>query len=214
MRASRKNISAHISHFGFSDLKRNASEYKKFPLFASWAALLNTGAVQMPLFIMAKYFGLGYHPQVILAGRKINDDMVQYMVKKVIQKMHINGIDVTKSTVGVLGITFKENCPDIRNSKIIDVISELKNWGVNIVVADPWAGPLAVDQAYDIKLGKVDSKHQTDSLIVAVGHAEYRDLDPETLRSFCRGATPVLADVKSLYDRDLLNEQGFPVFRL
>ena len=126
MRASRKNISAHISHFGFSDLKRNASEYKKFPLFASWAALLNTGAVQMPLFIMAKYFGLGYHPQVILAGRKINDDMAQYMVKKVIQKMHINGIDVTKSTVGVLGITFKENCPDIRNSKIIDEFLSLK----------------------------------------------------------------------------------------
>ena len=214
MRASRKNISAHISHFGFSDLKRNASEYKKFPLFASWAALLNTGAVQMPLFIMAKYFGLGYHPQVILAGRKINDDMAQYMVKKVIQKMLINGIDVTKCTVGVLGITFKENCPDVRNSKITDVVSELRNWGVNVVVADPWADPLDVDRSYGIALGKIDSNHQVDSLIVAVGHNEFRDLDPQVLRSFCKGSAPVLADVKSIFDRSALSEQGFSVFRL
>lgn len=167
-----------------------------------------------PYYLTHKAEQVGYHPQIILAGRKINDGMAQHMVKKVIQKMLINGIDVPNSTVGVLGITFKENCPDVRNSKIIDVISELKNWGVNIVVADPWADPLVVDQAYGIKLGKVDSNHQADSLIVAVGHAEYRALDPETLRSFCRGTTPVLADVKSLYDRDLLSEQGFSVFRL
>jgi UDP-N-acetyl-D-glucosamine/UDP-N-acetyl-D-galactosamine dehydrogenase len=167
-----------------------------------------------PYYLTHKAEQVGYHPQIILAGRKINDGMAQHMVKKVIQKMLINGIDVTKSTVGILGITFKENCPDIRNSKIIDVISELKSWGVNIVVADPWADALVVDQAYGIKLGKVDSNHQTDSLIVAVGHAEYRALDPETLRSFCRGTTPVLADVKSLYDRALLSEQGFSVFRL
>ena len=73
--------------------------------------------------------------KLFLAGRRINDGMAQYMVKKVVQKMLINGIDVTKSTVGVLGITFKENCPDVRNSKIFDVVSELKNWGVNVVCA-------------------------------------------------------------------------------
>ena len=83
--------------------------------------------------------------------------------KKVIQKMLVNGIDVTKSTVGVLGITFKENCPDVRNSKIIHVVSELKNWGVNVVVADPWANPVDVEQSYGITLGKVDSNHQVDT---------------------------------------------------
>ena len=88
-----------------------------------------------PYYLTHKAEQVGYHPQVILAGRQINDGMAQYMVKKVIQKMLINGIDVTKSTVGVLGITFKENCPDVRNSKILDVVSELKNWGVNVVVA-------------------------------------------------------------------------------
>ena len=167
-----------------------------------------------PYYLTHKAEQVGYHPQVILAGRKINDGMAQYMVKKVIQKMLINGIDVTKSTVGVLGITFKENCPDVRNSKIADVVSELKNWGVNVVVADPWADPIEVERTYGITLGKVDSNHQVDSLIVAVGHNEFRNLNPESLREFCSGSAPVLADVKSLFDRSALSEQGFSVFRL
>lgn len=167
-----------------------------------------------PYYLTHKAEQVGYHPQVILAGRQINDGMAQYMVKKVIQKMLVNGIDVTKSTVGVLGITFKENCPDVRNSKIIHVVSELKNWGLNVVVVDPWANPVDVEQSYGIALGKVDSNHRVDSLIVAVGHNEFRDLDAETLRSFCKGSAPVLADVKSLYDRSALGDQGFSVFRL
>jgi len=167
-----------------------------------------------PYYLTHKAEQVGYHPQVILAGRKINDGMGQYMVKKVIQKMLLNGIDVTKSTVGVLGITFKENCPDVRNSKITDVVSELKNWGVNVVVTDPWADPIEVERTYGITLAKVDSKHQVDSLIVAVGHDEFRGLDVEALRSLCRGSAPVLADVKSLYERSALREQGFTVFRL
>ena len=167
-----------------------------------------------PYYLTHKAEQVGYHPQVILAGRKINDTMAQYMVKKVIQKMLVNGIDLTKCTVGVLGITFKENCPDVRNSKINDVVSELKNWGVNVVVVDPWADPVDVAQSYGITLGKVDRNHQVDSLIVAVGHHEFRNLDPEVLRSFCKGSMPVLADVKSLYDRNSLAERGFTVFRL
>ncbi|MDC1143561.1 nucleotide sugar dehydrogenase [Porticoccaceae bacterium] len=167
-----------------------------------------------PYYLTHKAEQVGYHPQVILAGRKINDGMAQYMVKKVIQKMLINGIDVTKSTVGVLGITFKENCPDVRNSKITDVVSELKNWGVRVVVVDPWADPVDVERRYGITLGKVDSDHQVDSLIVAVGHNEFRDLDPEALRAFCRGSVPVIADVKSIFDRNVLDAHGFSVFRL
>ena len=167
-----------------------------------------------PYYLTHKAEQVGYHPQVILAGRKINDGMAQYLVKKVVQKMLINGIDVTNCTVGVLGITFKENCPDVRNSKINDVVSELKNWGVNVVVADPWADPIEVKRAYGITLGKVDSNHQVDSLIVAVGHNEFRDLDTDALRALCRGSAPVLADVKSLYERKALTEHGFTVFRL
>ena len=167
-----------------------------------------------PYYLTHKAEQVGYHPQVILAGRKINDGMAQYMVKKVIQKMLVNGIDVTDCTVGVLGITFKENCPDVRNSKITDVVSELKNWGVNVIVTDPWADTKEVEQTLGISLGKIDSKNQVDSLIVAVGHDEFRNLDAQSLRALCKGSAPVLADVKSIYDRKDLREEGFSVFRL
>jgi UDP-N-acetyl-D-galactosamine dehydrogenase len=167
-----------------------------------------------PYYLTHKAEQVGYNPQVILAGRRINDNMASYIVKKVIQKMLLNGIDVTKSTVGVLGITFKENCPDVRNSKVTDVVVELKNWGVNVVVVDSWADPIEVEQSYDIKLGEISADQQVDSLIVAVGHDDFRDLAPETLRSFCRGGRPILADVKSLYDRAGLIDLGFSVFRL
>ena len=82
---------------------------------------------------------VNYSPTLILAGRRINDNMSRYMVKKVIQKMIVNGINIKESTVGVMGITFKENCPDIRNTKVVDVVNELLSWGVNVVVEDPWA---------------------------------------------------------------------------
>ena len=167
-----------------------------------------------PYYLTYKAEQLGYHPQVILAGRKINDDMAQHTAKKVIQMMLINGIDVTNSTVGILGITFKENCPDVRNSKVTDVVAELENWGVKVVVEDPWADPLVVERSYGISLGKVDSDHKVDSLIVAVGHNEFRDLDPKALRTFCKGPVPVIADVKSIFDRNELNAHGFSVFRL
>jgi UDP-N-acetyl-D-galactosamine dehydrogenase len=167
-----------------------------------------------PYYLTHKAEEVGYNPQVILAGRRINDNMAQYMVKKVVQKMLKNGIDVTKSTVGVMGITFKENCPDIRNSKVIDVITELKSWNINVVVMDPWADPAEVKAVYGLSLGEITSKEQVDSLIVAVGHHQFRDLGPEALRGFCSGSSPVLADVKSLYDRVALGAQDFTVFRL
>lgn len=167
-----------------------------------------------PYYLTHKAEQVGYHPQVILAGRKINDGMAQYMVKKVVQKMLLNDIDLTNCTVGVLGITFKENCPDVRNSKIIDVVSELKNWGIKVVVVDPWADPIEVKKTFGISLGKVDIEHQVDSLIVAVGHDEFRDLDANSLRALCKGSSPVLADVKSIYNRDNLIDKGFSVFRL
>ena len=167
-----------------------------------------------PYYLTHKAEQVGYNPQVILAGRRINDNMAPYMVKKVIQKMLLNGIDVPKSTVGVLGITFKENCPDVRNSKIIDVVSELKNWGVNVVVVDPWADSIEVERCYGISLGKISSGEKVDSLIVAVGHNEFRNLSPQDLWDFCKGPKPVLADVKSLYDRQALSDYGFSIFRL
>ena len=155
-----------------------------------------------------------YNPQVILAGRRINDNMAFYIVKKVLQKMVVNGIEIKNSTIGVMGITFKENCPDVRNTKIADVVYELKNWGVNVVVVDPWADQSELKQTYDITLGEISSNKQVDSLIVAVGHDEFRSKSAKELRSLCKGSNPVLADVKSIYKREDLISQGFSVFRL
>ena len=155
-----------------------------------------------------------YNPQVILAGRRINDNMAFYIVKKVLQKMVVNGIEIKNSTIGVMGITFKENCPDVRNTKIADVVYELKNWGANVVVVDPWADQSELKQTYDITLGEISSNKQVDSLIVAVGHDEFRSKSAKELRSFCKGSNPVLADVKSIYKREDLISQGFSVFRL
>jgi UDP-N-acetyl-D-galactosamine dehydrogenase len=142
-----------------------------------------------------------YNPQVILAGRRINDNMALYTVKKVIQKMTVNGIDLKTSTVGVMGITFKENCPDIRNSKILDIIDELKNWGMNVIVDDPWANPQELKSKHGINLETINSKNQVDALIVAVGHDEYRSKSAEELKSYCKGPNPVIADVKSIYKK-------------
>ena len=155
-----------------------------------------------------------YNPQLILAGRRINDNMAIYMVKKILQKMIVNGIEIKNSTIGVMGITFKENCPDVRNSKIADVVYELKNWGANVVVVDPCANELELKKVYDISLGVINANNKVDSLIVAVGHNEFRSKSPEELRSFCKGSNPVLADVKSIYKREDLISQGFSVFRL
>ena len=155
-----------------------------------------------------------YNPQLILAGRRINDNMPIYMVKKILQKMIVNGIEIKNSTIGVMGITFKENCPDVRNTKIADVVYELRNWGVNVVVVDPWANQLELQKIYDISLGEINANKKVDSLIVAVGHNEFRSKSPEELRSFCKGSNPVLADVKSIYKKEDLISQGFSVFRL
>ena len=129
-----------------------------------------------PYYLTHKAEEVGYNPQVILAGRRINDNMAQYVAQSTIKHMVKNGIDVTTATVGVLGVTFKENCPDIRNSKIADVIAEFKQWGVKVVVYDPWADKDEVKHEYGIELGLIDASNQVDSIVVAVGHNEFRRL--------------------------------------
>lgn len=167
-----------------------------------------------PYYLTHKAEEVGYHPQVILAGRRINDNMARYAARNLIRLMLKNGIDVARSTVGVMGITFKENCPDIRNSKVVDLIKELQGWNVNVVVSDPWADPKEVADEYGITLTEHMGASSFDSLVVAVGHAQYRDLNAKALRTMCNGDSPVIADVKALYDRRQLALEGFTVFRL
>lgn len=167
-----------------------------------------------PYYLTHKAEQVGYHPQVILAGRRINDNMARYVARNTIKLMLKNGVDVPRARIGVLGITFKENCPDIRNSKVIDLIHELEGWGAQVVVADPWADPSEVLHEYQLSLGEVTQSQPVDALIVAVGHHEYRAMNPSKLRALTRGEQPVLVDVKSLFDRRAASDAGFTVFRL
>jgi UDP-N-acetyl-D-glucosamine/UDP-N-acetyl-D-galactosamine dehydrogenase len=167
-----------------------------------------------PYYLTHKAEEVGYHPQVILAGRRINDNMARYVARNTIKLMLKNGMDVPRCRIGVLGITFKENCPDIRNSKIVDLVREFEAWGAQTVVADPWANAEEVFTEYGLALGTIDAAHLVDALVVAVGHHQYRAVSPEHLRALCRGHKPVLADVKSLFDREEAAALGFTVFRL
>lgn len=167
-----------------------------------------------PYYLTHKAEEVGYHPQVILAGRRINDNMARYVARNTIKRMLQNGIDVPRAKVGVLGVTFKENCPDIRNSKVADLIREFEAWGAQVVVADPWADAEEVKHEYGIELGQVNAEYPVDALVVAVGHNEFRKLSAAELKSYVRSNQPVLADVKGLFDRISMTEQGFTVFRL
>lgn len=167
-----------------------------------------------PYYLTHKAEEVGYHPQVILAGRRINDNMARYVARNTIKHMLKNGIDVPRAKIGILGVTFKENCPDIRNSKIIDMLQEFAAWGAQVVVVDPWADPKEVNREYGFELGDINSQNPVDALVVAVGHHEFREMTVRDLRTFVRGEKPVLADVKSLFGRHESEAAGFTVFRL
>jgi UDP-N-acetyl-D-glucosamine/UDP-N-acetyl-D-galactosamine dehydrogenase len=167
-----------------------------------------------PYYLTHKAEQVGYRPQVILAGRRINDNMARYVARSTIKLMLKNGMDVPRCRVGVMGMTFKENCPDIRNSKVIDMVREFESWGVEVRVADPWANAEAMRHEHKLKLETIDANNPVDALVVAVGHTEYRQAKLAELRAACRSEKPVLADVKSLYDRHAATAAGFTVFRL
>lgn len=167
-----------------------------------------------PYYLTHKAEEVGYHPQVILAGRRINDNMARYAARNVIRLMLSNGVDVARSRVGVMGVTFKENCPDIRNSKVVDLVRELENWGVEVVVSDCWADPDEVREECGIELKPINEANMVDALVIAVGHKEYRDIDLATLRRYCQIDNPVLADIKAIYPKAIAQDLGFTVFRL
>ena len=167
-----------------------------------------------PYYLTHKAEQVGYNPQVVLAGRRINDNMARYAAKSIVKRMLQNGIDVARSKVGVLGLTFKENCPDIRNSKVVDLIREFESWNVTVSVSDPWADPDEVMHEYGLTLVDVSLLEGLSSIIVAVGHDEFREMDVGAFREFCVKEGAVFGDLKSIYDKQSLRDAGFDVFRL
>jgi UDP-N-acetyl-D-glucosamine/UDP-N-acetyl-D-galactosamine dehydrogenase len=166
-----------------------------------------------PYYLTHKAEEVGYHPQIIAAGRRMNDNMARYAARNVIKLMLKNGIDVARSKVGVMGITFKEDCPDIRNSKVVDLIKEFEAWGVSVVVADPYADADEVMQEYGVKLSAMDDIEKLDALVVAVGHQAYRNMELAGLKKILGSDKPVLGDLKALYDRQEAEGLGLTVFR-
>lgn len=161
---------------------------------------------------------LGYHSQIILNGRKVNDSMGAYVADAAIKQMIEAGMAPKKATVVVLGITFKENCPDTRNSKVVDIINHLKEFDIQPVVSDGWADAAVARQEYGVELVSFDQIPKADCVIVAVGHAEYRSMSMMKVKKLFKDELPdeekVLIDVKSLYRKDELDASGIRYWRL
>ncbi len=157
-----------------------------------------------PYYLTAKAEQLGYQPEVILAGRRVNDGMGSYLAQRVVKLMASSGRPISGARVGILGFTFKENVPDIRNSKVIDTWRELREFGVEPVVHDARADPAAVRHEYDVELCSLDEFSDLSALVYAVGHDDYRQLHPQIGDMLAQGG--VLADVRSLIDPKLLRD--------
>jgi UDP-N-acetyl-D-galactosamine dehydrogenase len=152
-----------------------------------------------PYYLTAKAEQLGYHPQVILSGRRINDGMGAYIAQRVVKLLAQRDKPIHNARVGVLGITFKENVPDIRNSKVADVCSELREFGIEPLVHDPLADPAEVSRAYGIELSGLDEFWEMAALVVAVAHDEFEALDGARLSEMLAD-DGVLVDVRSRID--------------
>ena len=161
---------------------------------------------------------LGYHSQIILNGRKVNDSMGAYVADAAIKEMIEAGKAPKKATVVVLGITFKENCPDTRNSKVVDIINRLKEYGINPIVSDRWADAEVAKHEYGVDLVPFEELPKADCVFVAVGHSEYRSMSTMQLKELFKEDLPdeekVLVDVKSLYRMDELKASGMRFWRL
>ncbi|HRF58190.1 MAG TPA: UDP binding domain-containing protein, partial [Campylobacterales bacterium] len=155
-----------------------------------------------PYYLTFKAESLGYYPEVILSGRRINDNMGAYVAKEIVKLLIKKSFKVDGAKVLVLGITFKENCPDIRNSRVVDVISELKDFGCITDIYDPWADSAEVEHEYGVSLVK-EPANDYDAVVLAVAHKEFRALDINSLKK--EGA--VVYDIKGFLPKGVADKR-------
>lgn len=167
-----------------------------------------------PYYLTYRAQMLGYHPQVILAGRQINDDMGKYVAEQTVKQMIHTGSPVKNATVLVMGLTFKENCADLRNSRVIDVIHELRSYGANVAVWDPIVEREEARREYGIELTELTELADIDAVVAAVAHDPIRDMDLEMLTRGRHERQIPFMDVKSAFDQERLAAMGFRVWRL
>ncbi|MEZ8991512.1 Vi polysaccharide biosynthesis UDP-N-acetylglucosamine C-6 dehydrogenase TviB [Vibrio breoganii] len=152
-----------------------------------------------PYYLTHKAQTVGYHPEMILAGRRLNDGMGQYVVSELVKKMLKQRIHVEGANVLVMGLTFKENCPDLRNTKVVDIVSELKEYNINVDVVDPWCSSEEAQHEYGLSLSEPKSDHY-DAIILAVGHNEFKAMGAEEIRKLGK-ESHVLYDLKYVLDK-------------
>ena len=169
-----------------------------------------------PYYLTYKAEELGYHSQIILSGRRINDDMGRYVAESVIKKMIAADLAIKNSKIAILGFTFKENCPDTRNTKIIDIVNELKEYGITPVIADPTAEAEEAKRLYDIEFVPVEKIKNMDAVIVAVAHTEFANLTIKEISMLYNpvNKTKVLADIKGIYNKLEYINAGYSYWRL
>ena len=148
-----------------------------------------------PYYLTYKAEQVGYHPHMILAGRRINDNMAQYIATQVIKNMIAADISPKSARALMLGLTFKENCPDLRNTKVVDIVSELEDYGVSVDVHDPWVSAAEAKAEYGLDLVNEPEKGAYDVVVVAVGHHQFQALGAEGIRGFGNGSSLVY-DIK------------------
>ena len=166
-----------------------------------------------PYYLTHKADMLGYHPQVILAGRRINDGMGAYVAQQTVKQMIANGVQVRGAKVNVLGLTFKENCPDLRNSKVVDVVRELQSFGCEVTVHDPLGEPREAQHEYGISLTQWDDLPLCDAVVAAVAHRTYLDKPFGELTARLKKGG-VFTDVKCAHDPATVLAAGFKLWRL
>ncbi len=166
-----------------------------------------------PYYLTYKAEAVGYHPQVILAGRKTNDGMGKYIAEQAVKRMIRAGHSVNGADVIILGLTFKENCPDLRNSRVVDIIDELKSYNCNVHVTDPLADPEEAVHEYGVELKSWDQLPRAQAVILAVAHNDYQDLSVADFSAILQDDAVVM-DVKSKLDRDGFSAAGIELWRL
>ena len=154
-----------------------------------------------PYYLTHKAQEVGYSPEVILAGRRINDGMGQYVVSQVVKKMLKKRIHIEDANVLILGLTFKENCPDIRNTRVVDLVREFNDYGANVDVFDPWVNPIDAQHEYDITPISEPPQGKYDAILLAVAHGQFREMGVEKIRKLGRRDC-ILYDIKSILPKD------------
>lgn len=167
-----------------------------------------------PYYLTYKAEELGYHSQIILSGRRINDDMGKYVAENIVKNLIKSDKTVKNAKVAILGFTFKENCPDTRNTKIIDIVNELKEYGITPVIADPVADVEEAKKLYGIEFVSINEIKEMDAIVLAVAHDIFKEMEATKISSFFNEGKKVLVDIKGILNRKEYENAGYNYWRL